>query len=131
MANKWITDPLDLGTYIRLVKTSDTNQPVDSISEIDLNPYVLTNYGVGDYVLRRYPATKIGHSNPDKYGSWWRGPFFRDFIRTKYNYIEIFKFHFNFCPEQTQLTNSQTKTSQLSYISNIKTLSNNVICALS
>ena len=38
MANKWITDPLDPGTYMRLVKTSDTDQPVDSISEIDLNP---------------------------------------------------------------------------------------------
>ena len=66
MANRWITDP---ATYIRLVKTSDTDQPVDSISEIDLIPYVLTNYEVGDDVLRRYPATKIGHSNPNKYGS--------------------------------------------------------------
>ena len=43
-------------------KDSDTDQPVDSISEINLNPYVLTNYEVGDNVLRRYPATKIGHS---------------------------------------------------------------------
>jgi len=52
MANKWIMDPLDQENYIRLVKTSDTDQPVDSISEIDLNPYVLTNYEIGDYVLR-------------------------------------------------------------------------------
>jgi hypothetical protein len=49
MANKWIMDP---ETYIRLVTISDTDQPVDSISEIDLNPYVLTNYEIGDYVLR-------------------------------------------------------------------------------
>jgi len=26
-------------------------------------------------VLRRYPATKIGQTNPSKYGSWWRGPY--------------------------------------------------------
>ena len=40
-----------------------------------MNPYVLTEYEVGDYVLRRYPATKIGHANPSKYGSWLRGPY--------------------------------------------------------
>ena len=45
----------------------------DSVSEIDLNPS--REYEVGDYMLRRYPATKIGHANPKKYGSWWRGPY--------------------------------------------------------
>ena len=62
-------DPND----IKLLQTNDT--AVDSVSKIDLNPYVLTEYEVGDYVLRRYPATKIGDVNPIKYGSWWRGPY--------------------------------------------------------
>ena len=31
---------------------------MDSIAEIDLNPYVLTEYEVEDYVLRRYPRDK-------------------------------------------------------------------------
>ena len=75
MTKKLILDPLDPETYIRLLRTSDTDEPVGSISEMDLNPYVLTNYAVGDYVKRRYPASKIGYSNPNKYGSWWRGPY--------------------------------------------------------
>ena len=25
----------------------------------------------------RYPATKIRHANPSKYGSWWHGPYFK------------------------------------------------------
>jgi hypothetical protein len=70
---RWIRDPNDLDTYIKLVQASDT--AVDSIDEVDLNPYFLTEYEVGDYVLRRYPATKIGQANPSKYGSWWRGPY--------------------------------------------------------
>ena len=35
-----------------LVQARD--KAVDSIAEIDLNPYVLTEYEAGDYVLRRY-----------------------------------------------------------------------------
>ena len=71
-AQRWIRDPNNLNTYIKLVQARDT--AVDSIAEIDLNPYVLTEYEVGDYV-RRYPATKVGEANPNKYGSWWRGPY--------------------------------------------------------
>ena len=56
-----------------MVQASDTALGI--IAEIDLNPYVLTEYEVGDYVLRRYPATKLGHANPSKYGAWWRGPY--------------------------------------------------------
>jgi hypothetical protein len=37
--------------------------------------YVETTYQVGDYILRRYPATKAGHGNLNKYGSWRRGPY--------------------------------------------------------
>jgi hypothetical protein len=48
---------------------------IDTIDEIDTNPNVLTTYQVNDYVLRRYPPTKIGSGNPHKYGSWWRGPY--------------------------------------------------------
>ena len=47
---------------------------IDTIVEIDTNPYVLTTYQENDYVLRRYPPTKIGTENPHKYGFWWRGP---------------------------------------------------------
>ena len=57
-AQRWIRDPNNLDTYIKLVQARDTE--VDGIDEIDLTPYVLTEYEVGDYVLRRYPATKIG-----------------------------------------------------------------------
>ena len=48
---------------------------IDTIAEIDINPYVPTTYQVNDYVLRRYPPTKLGGGNPHKYGSWWRGPY--------------------------------------------------------
>ena len=59
--------------YIKLLQ-SDV-EIIDTIDEIDTNPYVLTTYQVNDYVLRRYPPTKIGTGNPHKYGSWWRGPY--------------------------------------------------------
>ena len=44
LLKKWILDPLDPALYIRLVKTDDTEQQADSITEIDFNPYVLTEY---------------------------------------------------------------------------------------
>ena len=50
VAQKWIVDPNEPDTCIKLLQTNDT--AVDSVSEIDLNPYVLTEYEVGDYVLR-------------------------------------------------------------------------------
>jgi hypothetical protein len=37
-----------------------------------MGPYMITTYQVGD-VIRRYPVTKIGGGNPNKYGNWWRG----------------------------------------------------------
>ena len=73
VAQKWIVDSNEPDKYIKLLQTNDA--AVDSVSEIDLNPYVLTEDEVRDYVLRRYPATKIGHANLRKYGSWWRGPY--------------------------------------------------------
>ena len=45
------------------------------LDEINVNPYVLTTYQVNDYMLRRYPPSKIGGRNPHKYGSLWRGPY--------------------------------------------------------
>ena len=39
---------------------------IDTIDKID----VQTTYQANDYVLRRYPSTKIGTGNPHKYGSW-------------------------------------------------------------
>jgi hypothetical protein len=76
-AKKWIIDPSSTAeavTYIRLV-TTDIAVLIDSVDEIDIDPYLVTRYQVGDYVLRRYPSTKIGGGNPNKYGSWWRGPY--------------------------------------------------------
>ena len=46
-------------------------ETIDTIDEVDINPFVLTTYQINDYVLRRYPPTKIGGGNPHKYGSWW------------------------------------------------------------
>ena len=53
--------------YIKLIQ-SDV-EIIDTIDEIDTNPYVLTTYQVNDYVLRRSPQTKIDSGNPHKYGS--------------------------------------------------------------
>jgi hypothetical protein len=60
--------------YIRLPNGND-DAIIDTISELDLTPYRLTTYTVGDYVLRQYPPSKIGKGNQDKYGSHWRGPY--------------------------------------------------------
>ena len=54
---------------------AEEREVIDSVQEIDMSSYVETTYQVGDYVLRRYPATKAGQGNPNKYGSWWRGPY--------------------------------------------------------
>jgi hypothetical protein len=35
----------------------------------------ITRHKVGDYVLRRHPTTKAGSGPPNKYGSFWRGPY--------------------------------------------------------
>ena len=68
---------MDLSTgeqeYIKQIQ-SDV-EVVDTIDEIDVNPYVLMTYQVNDYVLRRYTPSKIGEENAHKYGSWWRGPY--------------------------------------------------------
>ena len=87
-ATRWINDPdfvpfigpRNFGQeeeeqkYIPLL-TSGNGKPVDTIAEIDVDPYVPTRYTVNDYVLRRYPPTKIGDGHPEKYGTYWRGPY--------------------------------------------------------
>ena len=65
-AQKWIRDPGNLDTYIKLVQANDT--AVDTISEIDLNPDVFTEYEVETYALRRYPSTKINRTGESKIG---------------------------------------------------------------
>jgi len=47
---------------------------IDIVQEIDSSSYMVTTYQVGNYVLRKYPMAKTGQGNPNKYGSWWRGP---------------------------------------------------------
>jgi hypothetical protein len=83
-AQKWVMDPNDqpfIGPlnqgeeepqrfYIPLLPTKSPVTVVDTIDQIDLHPYELTKYEVNDYVLRRFPSTKIGDGNPDKYGSY-------------------------------------------------------------
>jgi hypothetical protein len=65
-AKKWIQDPVNGGTYIRMVQAEE-REVIDSVQEIDTSSYVETTYQVGDYVLRRYPATKAGQGNPNKF----------------------------------------------------------------
>ena len=48
---------------------------MDTIAEIDVDLYMLTQYAINDYVLRRYPPTKAGEGDPEKYGTYWRGPY--------------------------------------------------------
>jgi hypothetical protein len=60
-AQRWIVNPDNTTEYIKAAQL-DTRTLIDSVEEIDLNPYVHTTYQTGDYVLRRYPATKIGGS---------------------------------------------------------------------
>jgi hypothetical protein len=83
-ATKWIIDP-DANTFIGPLNygeeanalhyipllTSANGKPVDTIAEIDVNSYMLTQYAVNDYVLRRYPPTKAGEgAHPEKYGTY-------------------------------------------------------------
>ena len=59
----------------RYVKTKNTNSETTTVVELDMAPYQLTAYSVGDFVLREYPPTKAGKGPPNKYSSWWRGPY--------------------------------------------------------
>ena len=54
---------------------------INTIDELDKNPYVLMIYQVNDYVLRRHPPNKFGSGNPHKYDSWWLGPYQIDWER--------------------------------------------------
>jgi hypothetical protein len=75
-AAKWLAsvDPVTgEQEYIRVIQS--VSEVVDTVDEIDMSPYVLTTYSINDFVLRRYPPSKIGGGNPHKYGSWWRGPY--------------------------------------------------------
>jgi hypothetical protein len=60
-ATKWVqvyNNEKKSHEYVRMVQ-SDI-ETIDTIDEIDTSPYVLTTYQVNDYVLRRYPPSKIG-----------------------------------------------------------------------
>jgi len=60
--------------YIPLL-TSANDAPMDTIAEIDDDPYMLTRYAVNAYVLRRYPSTKAGDGKLEKYGTCLRGSY--------------------------------------------------------
>ena len=44
----------------RYVKSTHNNSETTTVVEIDMNPYQLLTYSVGDFVLRDYPPTKAG-----------------------------------------------------------------------
>ena len=46
--------------HLHLLLTPTNEKNVDTIAEIDVDPYEPTRYAVNDYVLRRYPPTKAG-----------------------------------------------------------------------
>ena len=45
-------------TNIKVIKSHP--DIIDTVSEIDLDAYIHTTYKVNDYVLRRYPPSKLG-----------------------------------------------------------------------
>jgi hypothetical protein len=64
-AAKWVShiNPVTgIAEYIRVIQSEP--EIIDTIDEIDTSPYVLTTYDVNDYVLRRYPSSKIGGGQP-------------------------------------------------------------------
>ena len=58
-ARKWIKDPTNEDTYIRMVKARE-KEIIESVQEMGMCPYVETKYQAEDYVLRKNPATKVG-----------------------------------------------------------------------
>jgi hypothetical protein len=88
-----IDTPQDIGrSYIRSpLQDTDT---VVQVEEIDMTPFLLTTYNVGDYVLRKHAPSKAGNGPPDKYSAWWRGPFvithvFHDSIKAIYTIRDL------------------------------------------
>ena len=75
-ATEWIQvkNPFS-GEHDNIKQLQSEVETIDTIDEIDVNPFVLLTYQVNDNDLRWYPPTKIGGGNPHKYGSWWRGPY--------------------------------------------------------
>jgi hypothetical protein len=63
----------DEGDWVR-----QPSLPIPSFSDTVYEGMVLhdwTMFQKGDYVLRIHPGSRIGHGPPDKYGSYWRGPY--------------------------------------------------------
>ena len=60
-AVKWILHRNPITGVDEFIKVVQSEQEiVDTISEIDIETYLHTTYQVNDYVLRRYPPTKLG-----------------------------------------------------------------------
>jgi len=75
-ATKWIQARNPFSGEQEYIKHLQSDvEIIDTIDEIDINPCVLTTYQVNDYVLQRYPPSKLGGVNSHKYGLWWRGPY--------------------------------------------------------
>ena len=58
----WIWDPsLNPPRY---VSSKNTNSGTTTVVELNMDPYQLTTYSVGDFVLREYLPTKAGKEYP-------------------------------------------------------------------
>ena len=47
-----------------LRQNKKTHSETTTVVELDMDPYQLTAYSVGDFVLREYPPTKAGKGTP-------------------------------------------------------------------
>ena len=74
-ATKWIQVRNPLSEELDYIQQMQSDvETIDTIDEIGMSPFVLTTYQIFDYVLRRYPPTKIGGATRIN-GSWWSGPY--------------------------------------------------------
>jgi hypothetical protein len=75
-AVKWILNPHlsqhpdEIGQWVK----KDSQEP-PLIHNPTTDQLHLTKHAIGDYVLRKHPTSKAGHGPPNKYGTFWRGPY--------------------------------------------------------
>jgi hypothetical protein len=69
----WSNDHTTNSAWIEL---SNSKAILEDISSFDIDSEHNLHFSCGDYVLRRYPSSKVGtHHNPNKWGTFWRGPY--------------------------------------------------------
>jgi hypothetical protein len=71
---QWIRDPTS--SEPKWIKTSNTNEEeLNILKTIQKNRQEITRHQVDDYVLLKHPPTLHGSGPPNKYASFWRGPY--------------------------------------------------------